>query len=290
MSNNLINEVSRMKDLFGYKKGQVISEQKYTISEQVDVSKLPLGTEGNFLDMLKSAGINGNQDPNFNKYYEWNDAIGSYYKRQTPLSTPLKPTMPSTQPKTTTPQTQKTFIKPKELKDIKSFHNWLDKTHPGWHPKYKTLNGDPNKGFGKYGPNTQSAWNKYGKEFLSGGGMGTVNAPTNKIDITKDLEDYLKMPTTGTADENHGKTQTSPDVNNTTMTQKWDGFIHNYVLGDWWDKKFNQDGTVKVQNQSQSVADNYPVKKIMTGTKDYPGAFNSEETPTDDNLDYVVKK
>jgi hypothetical protein len=102
MSKQFINEVSRMKDLFGYKKGQVISEQKYTISEQVDVSKLPLGTEGDFLDKLKAAGINGNSDPNFNKYYQWNDGVNSYYKRQTPLSIPDKDTKQVTQPNSST--------------------------------------------------------------------------------------------------------------------------------------------------------------------------------------------
>ena len=37
MSKQFINEVSRMKDLFGYKRGVVISEQ----SETVDFSKFP---------------------------------------------------------------------------------------------------------------------------------------------------------------------------------------------------------------------------------------------------------
>ena len=35
MSKQFINEVSRMKDLFGYKKGQVVSEQKYTLKEDI---------------------------------------------------------------------------------------------------------------------------------------------------------------------------------------------------------------------------------------------------------------
>ena len=40
MSKEFINEVSRMKDLFGYKKGQVISEQDYILSEDIRRVKL----------------------------------------------------------------------------------------------------------------------------------------------------------------------------------------------------------------------------------------------------------
>ena len=35
MSKQFINELSRIKDLFGYRKGQVISEQNFNLSEQV---------------------------------------------------------------------------------------------------------------------------------------------------------------------------------------------------------------------------------------------------------------
>lgn len=50
---------------------------------------------------------------------------------------------------------------PAELGDVKgvqAFQNWLDANHPGWIKKYNTLGGDPKKGFGKFGPNTNAAW------------------------------------------------------------------------------------------------------------------------------------
>ena len=55
---------------------------------------------------------------------------------------------------------------PKELTDVKAFQDWLDKNHPGWHDKYKTLNSDVAKGYGKYGPRTTKAWAQYKDEYL----------------------------------------------------------------------------------------------------------------------------
>ena len=186
MSKNILSEISRMKNLFGYERGKVISEQKHTISEQVDVSKLPLGTEGNLLDNLKLAGINGVQDPNFKKYYEWNDAIGSYYKRQTPLTTNTTTAAaeaPAAAPagakkqnptnKSGTASTGDSYLIPQELKSniggktgVEAFQDWLDQKKPGWHKKYQKLGGEKLKGYGKYGPNTSSVWATYKNEFI----------------------------------------------------------------------------------------------------------------------------
>jgi hypothetical protein len=215
MSKNILNEISRMRDLFGYKKGQVISEQEYQLSEQVDVSKLPLGTEGDFLDKLKAAGINGNSDPNFNKYYEWRDGIGSYFKRQTPLATTtkqptVKPQVPTSnttkQKSTTTDSSSKTlpnvnvFAIPQQLKDkegVKKFQDWMDANHPNW-VKGKNLN--KAGGYGKFGPNTNKAWGKYKNEYISSIVKFKNTAVTDAdkpVDDTQISSYAAKQPTTG---------------------------------------------------------------------------------------------
>jgi hypothetical protein len=68
------------------------------------------------------------------------------------------------------PKKQVKYVTPKEINSIeklKEFQDWLDTNHSGWVSKYKTLNKDIKKGYGKYGPNTKKAWDMYGKEFLS---------------------------------------------------------------------------------------------------------------------------
>jgi hypothetical protein len=57
---------------------------------------------------------------------------------------------------------------PTELKDVKDFQDWLDRNHPGeWHVKYQILGSDPNKGYGKFGPNTIRSWNKWKNDYLN---------------------------------------------------------------------------------------------------------------------------
>jgi len=61
------------------------------------------------------------------------------------------------------------YVLPKELSGkVKQFQDWLDKNHPGWHKKYGTLKQNIQKGYGKFGPNTNKAWGLYGKDFLAG--------------------------------------------------------------------------------------------------------------------------
>lgn len=67
--------------------------------------------------------------------------------------------------------TVQTYKIPAELKDvngIKSFQTWLDNNHPGWVKKYGKLEGKPERGYGKFGPNTNRAWNsQWGKDYLN---------------------------------------------------------------------------------------------------------------------------
>ena len=76
---------------------------------------------------------------------------------------------------------------PAELKDVKAFQDWLDKTYPGWHDKYNTLGKDVAKGYGKFGPRTTKAWGKYKDEYLKGGNTPTVTpTPTGNPDLEVD--------------------------------------------------------------------------------------------------------
>lgn len=75
---------------------------------------------------------------------------------------------------------------PAELKDIKSFQDWLDTNKAGWATGYP--NGILNKagGYGKFGPRTQSAWAKYKDEFLKGTTQPTQ--PTTPVQPTPEPE------------------------------------------------------------------------------------------------------
>jgi len=52
-------------------------------------------------------------------------------------------------------------------KDVKAFQDWLDTNKPGWTTgkNYKTISKKPERGYGKYGPLTKAAWNKYKGEY-----------------------------------------------------------------------------------------------------------------------------
>jgi hypothetical protein len=77
---------------------------------------------------------------------------------------------------------------PSELKDVKAFQDWLDKTHPGWHDKYNTLGGIVSKGYGKFGPRTTKAWATYKDEYLKKTPTVTPT-PTGNPDLEVDDKD-----------------------------------------------------------------------------------------------------
>jgi hypothetical protein len=93
---------------------------------------------------------------------------------------------------------------PSELKNIdgvKKFQDWLDVNHPGWHSKYGTLNKNLLRGYGKYGPNTNRAWNKYKDEYLktpNSVATPTINKPSNWKDLfpscVKGLKGFYNPP------------------------------------------------------------------------------------------------
>ena len=109
-----------------------------------------------------------------------------------------------------------TYNAPSELNDstkIKAFQDWLDANKNCWlydssDKKYKNLSknvGDCNrnaggKGYGNYGKNTQIAWDKFGKEYLSKKEVTTTPTPTPKptpssSSISKDIDTIVGYST-----------------------------------------------------------------------------------------------
>jgi hypothetical protein len=94
----------------------------------------------------------------------------------------------------TSTATTSTASIPAELKDVKAFQDWLDKTHPGWHDKYNTLGGIVSKGYGKFGPRTTKAWATYKDEYLKKTPTVTPT-PTGNPDLeVDDKEASLDQP------------------------------------------------------------------------------------------------
>jgi len=51
--------------------------------------------------------------------------------------------------------------------EVMAFQDWLDQNHPGWLFDGTSLNKDIKKGYGNFGKQTASAFQKWGKEYLS---------------------------------------------------------------------------------------------------------------------------
>jgi hypothetical protein len=185
MSKQFINEVSRMKNLFDYKRGVVISEQ---VPNKFD----PNG-------YYPSLGIGGGNKSKFTpKQIEaikagWPQAISDEFAKNLPVDkngkiipkkdepvTKSEPTTKSVNKSVTKPVNKQTstskdtYMSPIELKQnvgnktgVQAFQDWLDTTYSGWHKKYQKLNGEVNKGYGKFGLYTNDAWNEHKKEYLN---------------------------------------------------------------------------------------------------------------------------
>jgi len=179
MSKQFINEVSRMKDLFGYKRGVVISEQDNQL-QKIDDDYLNTKPTGNPDENHGLRQCNTSYNGPCNSI--WDGYIKNYVGEdlwvkkfgKVPDLVGDKDNKPKTEQPEQPTSTQRTnYLSPLELKQnvgnktgVQAFQDWLDTTHSGWHPKYQTLNGNVPKGYGKFGPNTNTAWIKYKKEYL----------------------------------------------------------------------------------------------------------------------------
>jgi len=100
-------------------------------------------------------------------------------KKDTP-----KPSQPSQEPKI-----------PGELKNsegVKKFQDWLDQNKQGWATGYP--NGVLNKtgrGYGRFGPRTQKAWNQYKNDYLSSNtSQSQQTTTTTTINTSNQFTDY----------------------------------------------------------------------------------------------------
>jgi hypothetical protein len=175
---NIINEeLGRMKNLFGYKRGMVISEQAAT---------LPPSNTANFPTTIPAAPtdpwvnfpcVTGNKNAVKGKLT--NGSIAYTMNKVTYYSNGRKRLSDGTMANFTcndvefkTAQNKKTTVKtPFELKDAKGimvFQDWLDGKYPGWATGYQggIINkGQNGSGYGKFGPRTQKAWKLYATEY-----------------------------------------------------------------------------------------------------------------------------
>ena len=287
MKKEFINEVSRMKNLFGYKRGVVISEQ-YTmgtssqekitpnsspaaasspaasaapptaarVAQKADFLKFPCinpewdkfkvyDADGKVVELVK--GVGNDTDKYKNKLSDISfDVNGNYYVRSVPtgkfscssgrIALDGVEMTPASNPKTNAQTKNQTnpvnklattskdvYVIPPELKQnvgnktgVQAFQDWLDTNRSGWHSKYQTLGGNASKGYGKFGPNTTSAWKTYKKEYLEKNPNLVTSAETikskdavqpvqpsqlePKIDLTPIKTNDIK-PTSQTPDE-----------------------------------------------------------------------------------------
>lgn len=159
-------ELTRMRSLFSYERGKVVSEQ--------EIQEIGFGAAA---------------------------VAAAQAARTTPSGYNLSQTKT---PAATTPATPPPI--PSELKDlegVKKFQDWLDTNKKGWASGY--ANGILNKtgkGYGRMGPRTSKAWNLYKAEFLSPASevkpitsqdIQTINSEVNATTPNKPTE----QPATG---------------------------------------------------------------------------------------------
>lgn len=210
---NILEEINRMKSLFKYQKGKVISEQRRLlrenpttnvpsiINEQDDfdddptpVTAAPATTTGTTATTPVTAapatttgttatttGTTANLTAQ--------QMMNNLKQKATELAaqTKAKGTSMSSKPGTT----------PAELKDtegIKKFQQWLDTNKAGWATGYKGGKVGNQKGFGLFGKRTSNAWNQYGQEYLKS--TGAVSTAPGSV-VTTNTNTVTTPPQTG---------------------------------------------------------------------------------------------
>ena len=209
LDNLVIEELSRMKSLFGYERGKVVSEQE-SGTPVIDFNKLPQKIDNfwNSTNELVAAGFPNSvsfNDPNFLKYYDrgYSNNTGNYFwtkKKTAPTQNNVGQVNKTVTKTEKTPSTPPCSLPP-ELKDaegVKSFQDWLDTNKAGWATGYKEgilKQGANGGGYGKFGPRTCKAW-KYKNEYLNKstevktgyeeyGGVSGDNKPAGNVNQTQ---------------------------------------------------------------------------------------------------------
>jgi hypothetical protein len=158
---NLIEETNRMRDLFGYKAGKVISEQLQDKQNQPN-SPFPAykpGTNNKVVNDKVTNPVRPDTQPD----QSYPNSPFQAYKTKNPVVPPVNPpVVPPVNPPKTVVKPAAPIQTPKQLgnvEGIKNFQEWLNTNNPGW-LKGKTIPLDPKRGYGKFGPSTSASWNK----------------------------------------------------------------------------------------------------------------------------------
>ena len=178
-----------------YDVSKTLNENKFLVNEQYTQEEERLFNIANMYSKVDGQGkIKFPGD--FHDGWDWSKYVSKYGVTQDEINAAKQKT--ETPPKTSvTAPTKKVAVIaiPSELKDVegvKKFQDWLDKNYEGWHDKYKVLNGNVSRGYGKFGPRTNKWWKLEGPEFI-----GPVK------------------PTTQAPDTTNVQTQTSPNIDTT---------------------------------------------------------------------------
>lgn len=237
-------ELQRMKNLFGYQKGRVISEQitdkqreamnagwgpvtdAYAQTLPVDKlgkiikKEIPQNTTSNPTQSLKQMDDSYVNDKSWkgkkldkkhglrqcHSNYKgpcdviWDGHILNYmpenlwtkkFGMKVPETVEGKDNLPkgTTLPPVDVRSTPSLLKKPVGNKTgIQAFQDWLDQNRSGWLKEYGTLDGKPQRGYGKFGPNTSKAWGLYKDEYLK-------SLPKQEVEIKKIQVEPVKPPT-----------------------------------------------------------------------------------------------
>jgi len=196
---NINEELGRMKSLFSYQKGKVISEQgiptgfnTYAPPTYAPPASAPpkqnypasfnpygavLGQQTNLVDCSKFNNPvidvpNAAQQSEFaqksglNPNVEANKEFFCSFKKMSAKLAEIQKVGTTTQNKPAAPPPIPTELK--NIDGVKKFQDWLDTNKAGWATGYpNNILNKSGKGYGRMGPRTQKAWGLYKTEFLT---------------------------------------------------------------------------------------------------------------------------
>jgi len=188
-----------------YDLSKTLNENKFIVFEQFTQPEERLY---NIVKMYNKVDGQGkiNFPGDFHDGWDWSKYVSKYGVTQEEISAAKQKAATSSKtPATTTAQkstTEKGVVIPipSELKDVegvKKLQDWLDKNHPGWHDKYKTLDRNKGRGYGKFGPRTKKWWDLLKDDFLV---PDTKNSKEEEIPIETEIEVEKPTPNTPKVD------------------------------------------------------------------------------------------
>ena len=189
---NILEEINRMKSLFKYQKGKVISEQRRLLRENPTTNASTITNEQDDFDddQTPTTAAPATAAPAGTTATSTPQKMTDNLKQQvTGLATQVTANVLT--------GTAKPGSTPAELKNtegIKKFQKWLDTNKAGWATGYKGGKVGNQKGFGLFGKRTSNAWNQYGQEYLKS--TGAVSTAPGSV-VTTNTNTVTTPPQTG---------------------------------------------------------------------------------------------